>query len=55
MNGGFYEVINGETNESTWEEIASDKQGIYKWMGVLGGNSLSDAKDSLKQKMEKRC
>lgn len=47
VNGGFYEVINGDTNESTWEEIASDKQGIYKWMGVLGGNSLSDAKDSL--------
>ena len=47
VNGGFYEFIDGETDESSWEEIASDKKGIYKWMGVLGGNSLSDAKDSL--------
>jgi len=50
VNGGFYEVIDEETGESIWEEIASEKEGIYKWMGVLGGNTLSDARDSLKSR-----
>ncbi len=47
INGGFYEVIDELTGENTWEEIPSEQTGIYKWMGVLGGNTLSDAKDSL--------
>lgn len=47
VNGGFYEVIDAETGENTWEEIQSAQTGIYKWMGVLSGNTLSDANDSL--------
>lgn len=47
VNGGFYEYIDEDTGESVWEKISSDKSGIYKWMGVLGGNTLSDARASL--------
>lgn len=54
VNGGFYEVVDEETGESSWQEIASDKTGIYKWMGILGGDCLTDATESLKtRKWEK--
>ena len=50
VNGGFYEVVNEETGESTWNEIESEKTGLYNWMGVLGGDCLSEATQSLKSR-----
>jgi hypothetical protein len=48
VNGGWYESYteNGD-GESEWKFIESPKKGIYRWIGVLGGESENDAKASL--------
>ena len=48
VNGGWYESYsNGNDGEAQWKFIDSPKTGIYRWIGVLGGDSESDAKASL--------
>ncbi|MBE7053745.1 MAG: hypothetical protein E7391_05650 [Ruminococcaceae bacterium] len=48
VNGGWYEsYAEDDSGSSQWMYIESDKEGIYKWIGVLGGQSESEAKDSL--------
>jgi len=51
-SSGFYEKISSESDESEWIEIVKDgdKEGIYRWEGVLYGTSLSEGKKSLNNK-----
>ena len=49
VNGGWYESYeNDEEGNGVWTYIESDTEPIYKWIGVLGGQCESEAKDSLK-------
>ena len=51
VNGGWYESYNtDDSGESEWKCIESPKEGIYKWIGVLGGDSESEAQSSLDSK-----
>lgn len=55
---GWYEkIVSGDDGEeSVWQKITSDaeKSGIYRWEGVLSGNSESEAQSSLKGKRYKK-
>ena len=53
-NGGYYEVTDESTGETSWTEIASDKTGLYRWVQILGGDNEYDAKASLKSKSRKK-
>lgn len=54
-SGGWYESYSEDENgESVWKYIESDKTGIYKWIGVLGGDNLSEAQSSLESRRWKK-
>ena len=55
VSGGWYESYSdADDGTSEWVYIESDKTGIYKWIGVLGGSSQSEAEESLKTRKWKK-